>query len=54
MASPANKDNNLDPAAMYGTTVQVGVGTVEETQQPQSKWKRFYRGVLFQMVLFGA
>jgi MFS family permease len=30
------------------------VGTVEEPQQPQSKWTTFYRGVLFQMILFGA
>lgn len=54
MASPKNNDSKLDPADMYGGSVQVGVGTVEETQQPQSKWMKFYRSVLFQMILFGA
>ena len=54
MALPKNNDNKLDPAAMYGGSVHVEVGTVEATQQPQSKWMKFYRSVLFQMVLFGA
>lgn len=54
MASPTKKDNILDPTAMYGGSVQVDVGTVEETQRPQSKGMTFYRSVLFQMILFGA
>ena len=54
MASPDNNVNKPDTPTMYGGSVHIGVGTVDEEPKPQSKMAKFYRSVLFQMILFGA